>query len=120
MMLREFFLVGVGGAIGSILRYSCSLIIKTNGFPYPTLFVNVAGSFLIGMLFALTEKNPGFLPWKSLAAIGFCGGFTTFSAFSSESLEFLKQEQYFLLTIYISLSLTLGILAVWAGHQLLK
>lgn len=120
MTLKDFLLVGVGGALGSILRYACSVFIKTNGFPYPTLFVNITGSFLIGMLFVLIEKNPGFIQWKSLTTIGFCGGFTTFSAFSAESLELLKQGQYFLLATYILLSFALGIMAVWAGHQLLK
>jgi CrcB protein len=120
MMLRDLFLVGFGGALGSMLRFSCSYLIKTKGFPYTTLAVNITGSFLLGALIALTIKNPTVSVWKPLLTIGFCGGFTTFSAFSFESLELLKQQQYFLLSTYITASVILGILSVWAGYQLLK
>jgi CrcB protein len=119
-MLKEFLLVGFGGALGSMLRFACSQIIKSNGFPYSTLAINIAGSFLLGAIISLTEKNPNLLPIKPMLAIGFCGGFTTFSAFSYESLELLKQQQYFLLAAYIIMSLLLGFLAVWGGFQLLK
>ncbi|MFO0415075.1 MAG: fluoride efflux transporter CrcB [Bacteroidota bacterium] len=120
MMLRELLLVGLGGATGSILRFAFSLLIRTNGFPLATLIINIAGSFLLGIVIAFSEKNAIIYPWKYLLAIGLCGGFTTFSTFSMESLEMLKQQEYLILIIYVLTSILLGIAAAWAGHSLMR
>jgi CrcB protein len=120
MMLRELILVGLGGASGSILRYAVSFLIRANGFPLATLVINITGSFLLGVVIAYSEKNAAAGPWKHLLAIGLCGGFTTFSTFSMESLNLLKQQQYLLLIIYVLASILFGIAAVWAGHLLTR
>jgi CrcB protein len=120
MMLRELLLVGLGGATGSMLRFAISFLIRANGFPLATLVINITGSFLLGIVIAFSEKNVAADPWKYLLAIGLCGGFTTFSTFSMESLELIKQQQYFLLITYLLTSILFGIAAVWAGHLLMR
>ncbi len=84
MEINNFLLVGAGGAIGSMARYATALLIGARMFPFATLTVNVAGSFIIGVLLGLSMKsNISDNTWKFLA-VGVCGGFTTFSAFSLE------------------------------------
>jgi len=120
MMLRELLLVGLGGATGSMLRFAASFLVRANGFPLATLLINITGSFLLGIVIACSEKTAAIYPWKYLLAIGLCGGFTTFSTFSMESLELLKQHQYIFLIIYVLTSILFGIAAAWAGHELMK
>jgi fluoride exporter len=119
--MKHFLLVGLGGAIGSILRYGSSLLIPAKSFPASTLLVNVAGSFIIGAVWALSIKSQWFSDsWKLFLATGICGGFTTFSTFSLENMQLLQQGKYALLTLYIGSSICLGLLAVMAGYKLLQ
>ena len=120
MMFREFILVALGGAAGSMLRYSFSFLIRSGSFPFATLMINVIGSFLLGVIMAYADKTPSGFPWKQLLGIGLCGGFTTFSAFSLESLTLLKQQQYHLLIAYLCASFSLGIGGAWLGYQLCR
>jgi CrcB protein len=120
MMIREFIWVAIGGAAGSVLRYGFSFFNRSDSFPFSTLTINVIGSFLLGAIIAYTDKNPSGFPWKQLLGIGLCGGFTTFSAFSMESLTLLKQQQYHLLIAYVFASFTLGIGGAWIGYQLCR
>lgn len=120
-MIRDFFLVALGGAAGSVLRYGTALFTGTKNFPVATLMVNIIGSFLIGLVFALSLKSQSFNNnWKPLLAAGLCGGFTTFSAFSLENLQLLQQGKILLCIFYIALSVTSGLLAAWLGYQLGK
>jgi CrcB protein len=89
-MIKNLLLVGLGGATGSMLRYAVTLLIGSSIFPYATLFVNIIGSFLIGLVIAFCIKDESIVNnWKLFLATGICGGFTTFSAFSMENMQLL-------------------------------
>ena len=114
-MIRELIAVAAGGALGSMLRYVLSGIALAEsvwcGFPLGTFAVNAAGSLLIGVVLG-AELPP---PAVRLLAVGFCGGFTTFSTFSNDGLLMLKQGFYFPFLLYTLLSVAIGIAAVFAG-----
>lgn len=116
-MLRNILSVAVGGAFGAICRYLISIIITT-AFPIATLTINVIGSLLIGFFMGLSCKGIISPEIKQLLAVGFCGGFTTFSTFTNESLNMIKAGDMLMSAIYIGSSVTLGILAVWLGEYL--
>jgi len=119
-MLKNFLLVGLGGAIGSMLRYAGWLLLPAKNFPLATLTVNITGSFVIGMVLAFSVKDENFLNnWKLFLATGICGGFTTFSAFSAENILLLQNGKYFIAISYIALSIVLGIAAAFLGHKLI-
>jgi fluoride exporter len=124
MMLRNILLVGVGGAIGSIARYLSQKYIyewHPHPFPFGTLLVNILGSFLIGIVYAMAEKGNMLTAESRLfLASGLCGGFTTFSAFALENVILLKTGNFAYFAIYTAASVTLGILAVFGGIALLK
>ena len=118
-MLRNFLLVGLGGGLGSMLRYGTSLLMNTKLFPYATLTVNIAGSFIIGVVFAMSIRQELLTGnWKLFLATGICGGFTTFSAFSLENMGLLQSGKYVLAFSYIMASIILGIAATFLGYQL--
>lgn len=120
-MLKNFLLVGLGGAAGSMLRYAFAVWLKHVSFPLATFLVNIIGSFIIGIVFAYALRNESFdLNWRTFLAAGLCGGFTTFSAFSLESLQLLQQQRIGLFFLYVVGSILLGLAAVWLGYSLLK
>ena len=120
-MLKNLLLVGFGGAIGSMLRYAATLLLNSKYFPYATLAVNIIGSFIIGLVFAISIKNENFLNnWKLFLATGICGGFTTFAAFSLENMGLLQSGKIALAATYIILSVLLGIAAAFFGYQLIR
>ena len=105
-MLKNLLLVGLGGSIGSMARYAASLLIRSKSFPFATLSVNVIGSFIIGLVFALSIKEAALSNnWKLFLATGICGGFTTFSAFSVENMELLQNGKNGMALTYIMLSI---------------
>lgn len=119
-MIKNLLLVGLGGSIGSMVRYVASLILKSKLFPYATLSVNIIGSFIIGLVFAISIKEESLSDnWKLFLATGICGGFTTFSAFSLENMVLLQSGRFGMAVTYISLSIFLGILATFLGYQLI-
>ena len=119
-MLKNFLLVGLGGGIGSMLRYAAALLITSKNFIYSTLAVNIIGSFIIGLVLGLSTKNEFFLNnWKLFLATGICGGFTTFSSFSAENIELLQTGKYTMALTYIVLSVVSGIVAAWLGFRIL-
>jgi len=118
-MFKAIMLVGLGGGLGSILRYLSSQLtnkIPNLSFPLGTFLVNIAGCLLVGILIGLFSRaefaNPN---WKFLLITGFCGGFTTFSAFSAESISMFQSGNSFLAILYIAASVLVGLLAVWLG-----
>jgi fluoride exporter len=121
-MIKDILLVGAGGGIGSIARYLCSRWIGNSypsTFPAGTFAINIAGCFLIGLFFGLTIKSTEFTnDWRLLLMTGLCGGFTTFSAFTLESIQLLKQDKAGLFFLYLAASVALGILATFAGIKL--
>jgi fluoride exporter len=118
MTLYKIFLVGLGGSLGSMLRY---ISVKTidgklaSLFPYGTLTVNLIGSFIIGLLYALIARKTGSENWNVFFGAGFCGGFTTFSAFALENFSLINQRMISTSFLYIGVSIVVGLLAVWAG-----
>lgn len=124
MMMKTIFLVGLGGAIGSILRYvSVWLSSKyfQGTFPLATLLINMLGSLLIGLFIGLLAKYfPENQPLKFLLIVGFCGGFTTFSSFASENYSLFQNGQQLMAYAYIAVSVLLTIAAVGIGNYLTK
>jgi CrcB protein len=122
--LKNILLVLVGSAAGGSVRYITSLMIQsknTTQFPLGTFLINLIGCFIIGMIYAIASRNASTgSDIKLLLATGFCGGFTTFSAFAFENLELFKSGQYLTALLYIILSVVLGILAVILGAYLIK
>lgn len=122
--MATYFWIAIGSAIGGVARYWCSgvaarLIGET--FPFGTLIVNIAGSLIIGFVATLT--GPDGRVFASTTArqfimIGFCGGYTTFSSFSIQTLNLLNDGQWFYAAANIILSVALCLLAVWIGHAL--
>ena len=114
--------VGLGGALGSIARYLGQKYI-TQVYPHPfpigTFLVNVLGCFLIGLFFGLAEKHEYLTqPSRLFLMTGFCGGFTTFSAFTLEGMQLMSEQRFLIFTLYFVLSVLLGLIATFAGFRL--
>lgn len=120
----NYLLLAVGGATGTILRYWVSLLIYSRlripAFPWATLFVNLSGSFLIGLLAAWNLKDILHPQAKLFLFVGLLGGFTTFSSYSLETIQLLRQSLYGLAIINIIASNAGGILLALAGFMLGK
>jgi len=118
-MLKNFLLVGLGGGLGSVLRYGSSLLVNSKLFPWATLAINILGSLIIGIVFAMSiRQEPLGNNWKLFLATGICGGFTTFSAFSLENMGLLQSGKYGMAIAYVCASIVLGIAAAFIGYQL--
>jgi CrcB protein len=115
--MKQIFYIFFGGGIGSIMRFLISnytqKLWNINVFPMGTFIVNMLGCFLIGVLSSAFLKVDNDL--KFLLITGFCGGFTTFSAFSAENYSLFQGGNYFILTLYIALSVVVGLLSVFLG-----
>jgi len=123
-MIKNFLIVGLGGAAGSMLRYGVQKIFNVQtaaAFPTGTLLVNISGCFLIGILWGLAGRS---LAWneeiKLLLMTGFCGGFTTFSAFTLEGIGLLKENKTSLFLIYVTASVIGGLLATLIAIRIFK
>lgn len=121
-MLKTIVLIAVAGAFGAVSRYGAAVGVYSlfgRGFPYGTLFVNVVGSFLMGILsiMLLDRFNVG-PEWRAAILVGFLGSFTTFSTFSIETLNLLEQGDFSRALLNMALSLSLCIMAVWFGVSL--
>lgn len=117
-MVKNLLLVGFGGAVGSVLRYSMQRFINTASIPYGTLLVNLAGCFLIGLLWGLLSKNSISQSGGLLLMSGFCGGFTTFSAFTYEGVQMMQDNRWIMLAVYVSASVFGGLVATFTGYKL--
>src|SRR5918993_1691073 len=119
-MIRNFLLVGLGGALGSMFRYGTGLLIGTRYFPLATFLINVTGSFLIGLVMAYSLANQQFNEhWKLFLATGICGGFTTFSTFSLENLQLLQQGKWIMFILYTIGSVLLGLASAWFAFRIM-
>jgi CrcB protein len=116
---QQMLWIALGGAAGSVLRAWLSAALTHSGqlLPWSTLAVNVTGSLAIGLLFAFEMHARSFLHpgAKDLLAIGFCGGFTTFSTFSLQTLMLLREERAGAAFANMAANLAFCLLAVWAG-----
>ena len=121
--MKHALLVFFGGGLGSAFRYCFGKIFQTvpGAFPMSTFTVNIIGCFLIGIFMAYGLKTETLSENQSILLItGFCGGFTTFSAFASENQLFLKSGDYLQFGLYTGASILLGLLAVMLGLYLAK
>lgn len=114
----NFIFVALGGALGAMLRYAISLLPFRGSFPTATLLANLLGALLIGFLVGTAGRRAVSAPTMLLLKTGLCGGFTTFSTFSLESLTMVQKGNTPLAILYMVLSVTLCLLGVWAGMAL--
>jgi len=115
----KYLLIGIGGGLGSILRFWLGSYIGSRmgtRFPYGTFVINITGSFLIGLVFALLTVRTQWSPnWRYLIPIGFIGGYTTFSTFEFETMRLVQNGQMLMATLNVTLSVAVGFVGVWAG-----
>ena len=118
-----YLLIALGGAAGSLLRYAVGRVVQglsASGFPVGTLFVNVSGCFIIGILvrqFMNMQLSPEL---RALLIVGFCGGFTTFSTFSADTIGLIEGGEYARASGYVVLSVGLCLAATLAGMTAMR
>lgn len=118
--MKQLLLVFVGGGLGSVLRFLIGKQFTFNSlnFPWATFIVNLIGSFIIGAVFGyILVKHKLSNDIFVFLVAGFCGGFTTFSAFANESISLLKAGQTSLFISYIITSVLIGLFCVWLGYM---
>jgi CrcB protein len=117
--LKSLVFIAIGGALGAVLRYGVSVSVYAllgRSFPYGTLFVNVSGSLLMGLLSVLMLERFNIGPeWRAAVLVGVLGSFTTFSTFSIETLNLLEQGDWVRAMSNIVLSVLVCLAAVWLG-----
>ncbi len=122
--MLDFLAVSAGAVVGANLRYWMSrYALRLLGpiFPYGTLAINVLGSFVLGFFMAWTTERAVVDPrWRLLIAVGFCGGYTTFSSYAYETMGFVQQGQWTMMTLNVLGNNLLTCLAVLAGMALAR
>lgn len=114
--------IALGGALGSVARYGCSSLAANwfgQGFPWGTLVVNVVGSFIIGFVAAVTGPDGRYLvpgDIRQFVMVGICGGYTTFSSFSLQTLSLAQDGEVLRAGLNIGWSVVLCLFSVWLGH----
>src|SRR5687768_15039111 len=123
-MTRNVLFVAVGGMLGSVLRFLISSLIVSFlpfVFPFGTFFVNLVGCFVMGAAVGFAERSTSFHhDWRIFLTAGFCGGFTTFSAFAFENVELLLDKNYGTFAAYSIASFVICIGAALAGLMLFR
>lgn len=123
MSFKFLLLIGTGSFIGGVLRYLISFPLMhkyPHGFPWGTLIVNIIGCFCIGLLYGYAERWPFPKEWRLFLATGLLGGFTTFSAFSNETVTLFNNGQQAMAIVYVLTSVLLGLGATFLGLYLTR
>ena len=117
--MKELIYIFIGGGLGSIVRYILGRWVNTfhnSNFPFGTLTINIIACFVLGFIIGLADHKQLLSPASRLFwAVGFCGGFSTFSAFSSETLTLIQQGQNSTMLLYIILSVVVCLIATFGG-----
>lgn len=122
--MKDFLAIFLGGGTGCILRYIISVALSATNqvFPIPTFICNIIGCLAIGIFYSITIKHGWTQQTMLFLTSGLCGGFTTFSTFSKDSLKLLSSNNYNVAIIYILCSIIVGLLMVivglWLGNKL--
>ncbi|GAB4254981.1 MAG: fluoride efflux transporter CrcB [Saprospiraceae bacterium] len=119
--MQALLIVGAGSFVGGMLRYGISKWVQVKlltTYPFGTFTVNIVGCLIIGLLMGMSERYNISSEWRLLLVTGFCGGFTTFSAFSIETMALLRDAQYLPAFLYIAGSVIIGVLAAFAGYSI--
>ncbi len=117
-----YILIGIGSGLGGLARYGCSGLAAhfwSEAFPWGTFLVNVAGSFVIGAFNTLTGPDGRIYvnsAGRQFVMTGFCGGYTTFSSFSLQTLDLIRSNEWLMAGGNIVLTMVCCLAAVWAGH----
>jgi CrcB protein len=123
-MIKNILLVGLGGGFGSMARYLCqkwAASVYPHAFPWGTFAVNIIGCLAIGIFWGLTFKSfTANENWKLFLMTGLCGGFTTFSAFTLESIGLIREQKLALFFLYAAASVIAGLLATYTGIKLIR
>jgi len=121
--MKNIFFVFLGGGLGSIARFLLGKLLNNQFetlFPLGTFAANLIGCFLIGLIYAILQKNELLNTyWSFLLVTGFCGGFTTFSSFSFENNTLAQNGELGTALFYTALSLCLGFLCTWIGFKII-
>lgn len=121
--MKLLLFIGVGSFLGGVTRYLASMAVQArflSSFPFGTLTVNVIGCFFIGIVYALTDRGNLGEEWRLFLATGILGGFTTFSAFSLETVAMLRDGQVMNALGYVAVSVVAGLMATYLGISLVK
>jgi CrcB protein len=118
MLWKQILLVALGGSAGSVARFLCNKFISnSSAFPTVTLIINISGCLLIGILYGISTRQNYFTPeLRLLLMTGFCGGFTTFSAFTLEGMTLIQQQRVLLFLLYFAASVVIGLAATFFGY----
>lgn len=116
--MKAFLLVGIGGAAGSMLRFALQRLWNGVNFPAGTLGVNLIGCLAIGVLWGLASRNALNDPGRQLLMTGFCGGFTTLSAFALEGIQLMQAGRMAVFLFYAAATIFGGLLATFAGYKI--
>ena len=123
-MSRNILFVAIGGMLGSVGRFllvSLSVQLLPSTFPVGTFLVNLVGSFVMGAAVGFAERNSWFdSSWRVLITAGFCGGFTTFSAFAFENIELILNKSYGTFALYSLATFAICLLAALAGLMITR
>jgi fluoride exporter len=122
--MKNVIYVGLGGFLGSSARYLIQKFFAENTqnlFPFSTLIINIIGCFLIGLIIGYSDKTNIFTnEMRLFLTVGICGGFTTFSTFSNDSLQLLRSGNLVYFFLYIIASVTICLLFTYLGYLIFK
>jgi len=114
----NYLWVFIGGGLGSLCRFGLNQWLnRPLGYPYGTLLANGLSCILLGVLVGLVSRNLLPIEYRLLLVTGFCGGFSTFSTFSNELAQLMKQGQWTMTITYMFMSLFIGLLGIFAGMK---